>query len=322
MCPIYVCPRTKESLSECEDGLISADGTLYRFRGTRRLPDFLQDSITRQGFESAASYSGPDSAARYRNFLDWLFQTFDEDEATFRRRLVQKLNLGHGQRVLVTGCGLGDDIPPILEMVGSDGEVCAQDSSSEMIAAALMRMDKTGSGRQVQLSISDATQLPFLDNFFDGAFHFGGINLFGDIKSAIAEMNRVVKPGGRVVFGDESVAPWLRESEYGQISITNNALWGADSPIDMLPETAADVTQSWVLGNCFYVIDYRVSNDLPYMNMNVPHKGGRGGSMRTRHFGQLEGVTEESKRYVLEDAKRKGVSVHDWLEHAIKAQQT
>jgi hypothetical protein len=57
------------------------------------------------------------------------------------------------------------------------------------------------------------------------------------------------------------------------------------------------------------------------MNIDVPNKGRRGGSMRTRYFGQLEGVTEEIKKFVLDDAAKKGISVHDWLEQAIKEKQ-
>ena len=192
-----------------------------------------------------------------------------------------------------------------------------QDLSTEMAIAASNFVAPAHPMAKIYFSVSDATRLPFADNFFDGAFHFGGINLFDDVKLAISEMDRVVRPGGRVVFGDEGVAPWLRDAEYGRIAITNNSLWKADAPIGLLPGNAADVTLSWALGNCFYVISFEVSEKQPYMNMDVPHKGSRGGTMRTRYFGQLEGVTEVSKRFVLEDATRLGISVHDWLERAI-----
>ena len=135
------------------------------------------------------------------------------------------------------------------------------------------------------------------------------------------KMERVVKPGGRVVFGDEGVGPWLRNTEYGYIAINNISLWAATAPIDLLPRNSLDVHLSWVLGNCFYVIDFEVSDIGPFMNIDVPHKGRRGGSMRTRYFGQLEGVTEESKKFVLEDAERKKISLHDWLEQLIRDKQ-
>ena len=49
--------------------------------------------------------------------------------------------------------------------------------------------------------------------------------------------------------------------------------------ISHLPETATNVNVSWILGNCFYLIDFEVADTLPYMNMDVPHKGSRGGPM-------------------------------------------
>jgi hypothetical protein len=73
-----------------------------------------------------------------------------------------------------------------------------------------------------------------------------------------------------------------------------------------------------VLGNCFYVIDFEVSGIGPLMNLDVPHKGSRGGTMRSRYYGRLEGVTDATKRYVISDAKNKGISVHEWLEQSIE----
>ena len=316
---IYVCPKTKKVLSENNDGLLRDDGVLYPFvrRGDDvKIPDFLIDQESAK--QSSSMYDQSASAETYRNFLDWLFQTFNENEESFRANLAAKLKLKKGNRVLITGCGLGDDIRPIMEAVGSEGEVHANDLAAEMVIAASHNvMPHQANQNNIFLSVCDAQSLPFSDNFFDGAFHFGGINLFDDMKSSILEMERVVKPGGRVVFGDEGVAPWLRNIEYGRIAINNNSLWAAAVPLDLLPSHSMDVHVSWVLGNCSYVIDFEVSDTGPFMNMDIPHKGRRGGSMRTRYFGQLEGVTEESKKFVLEDAARKGINVHDWLEQVI-----
>ncbi len=138
------------------------------------------------------------------------------------------------------------------------------------------------------------------------------------MDKAIREMDRVVKSGGKVVFGDEGVAPWLRDTEYGKIAITNNKLWDAQAPLVLIPENAVNVNITWELGNCFYIISFMVSQSGPYMNLDVKHLGRRGGTMRTRFYGQLEGVTNESKKFVIEEARRKEVSVHDYLEMLIK----
>jgi hypothetical protein len=37
--------------------------------------------------------------------------------------------------------------------------------------------------------------------------------------------------------------------------------------------------------------------------------------MRTRYYGKLEGVTEETKIKIINEAKSIGISVHDWLEN-------
>ena len=73
--------------------------------------------------------------------------------------------------------------------------------------------------KSVCFTISNALDLPYKDDYFDAVFHFGGINLFGDVAVAIAEMDRVCKTGGNVLFGDESVASHLREHDYGKMFI-------------------------------------------------------------------------------------------------------
>lgn len=320
----YVCPKTKKSLclNSESTALITDEGTLYpvmnfwngipNFLATYALGDLQKINLD--------IYNQSFSVERYRNELNWLYTTFGEDEIEFRRRNVEKLQICRGQRILVTGCGLGSDLLPILEAVGAEGEVYAQDLAPEMVyASARYAASLSIDTGNIHFSISDAQNLPFPDDFFDGVFHFGGINLFDDIRLAIAEMSRVTKLGGRVVFGDESVAPWLRNTDYGRAAICNNSLWKVQTPIDLLPENATDVSLTWVFGNCFYLICFQVSAAGPFMNMNVPHIGPRGGSMSTRYFGQLEGVSVTTKMFVIEDAKKRNISVFEWLEEAIQA---
>ena len=171
----------------------------------------------------------------------------------------------------------------------------------------------------VTLSVADACALPFDDNSFDAAYHFGGINLFPDPARGIAEMARVVKEGGRVVFGDEGVAPWLKHTDYARMVVANNPLWEADSLIAQLPFSAVDVKQSWVLGNCFYVIEFTKRAAGPHIDPDVHHIGWKGGTMRTRHAGRVEGITPELKARLYAFAKSSGTSVHELLESAIAA---
>lgn len=324
----YVCPETFSALHETDDGLVRADGKLYPWLANpeasyRRVPQFL-DLVApgERQRTSLAMYDTGSAIEIYRNFLAWLFETFQTDDASFRTAMARRLGLLPGQCVLVTGCGLGDDIPAILDIVGNEGEVYAQDLSPAMIQSAVGEWTRARPdlARQVAFSTGNALKLPFPDGVFDAAFHFGGINLFDDIALGIAEMNRVVRVGGRVVISDEGVGPWLKATDYGRMVITNNGLWSHEAPLAKLPATAADVALTWVLGNCFWVIEFTVSKTFPELNPHVPHKGRRGGSMWTRHRGQLEPVTPETREKVIRAAAAAGVSVHDWLERALQEQ--
>lgn len=320
----YVCPETHEPLVATKDGLLRKDGKLHPFlpgAGGAGAPNFLHAAAPGENTQaSLAMYDTATATEIYRNFLDWLFATFRQDEATFRADMVAKLRLAPGARVVVTGCGLGDDIPAILDRIGADGEVHAQDLSPAMIVAAsdAWAGDHPDRASQVHFSSGDALRLPFPDGAFDAAFHFGGINLFDDVGRGLAEMARVVRPGGRVVVGDEGLGPWLRDTDYGRMVVANNRLWACQAPIDQLPPDAAEVSVNWLLGTCFWLIDFTVAGGPPQLDPHVLHKGWRGGSMWTRHTGQLEAVTPETRDRALAAARAAGLSVHDWLERALR----
>ena len=122
---------------------------------------------------------------------------------------------------------------------------------------------------------------------FRSVFHFGGINEFGEVGRALSEMTRVVTPGGKVVVGDEGIAPWLRRRVIGRILIRANPLYAHRPPLERLPENALDVSLHWIIGNAFYVIDYRVGDEPPPVDIDLPIPG-RGDSLRSRYYGPVD----------------------------------
>ena len=118
----YVCPVTRQLLYETDSGFVRSDGFQYPhvngWNGVR-IPDFVQSNeLGETGKKSIDMYNQSASVGMYRNFLSWLFETFAEDETNFRSGLLKKTKVKPGDRVLIIGCGLGDDIPPLLAALG------------------------------------------------------------------------------------------------------------------------------------------------------------------------------------------------------------
>ena len=265
-------------------------------------------------------FSIKNAAEIHDNALSWLFSTHNVNEKKLREDLIGKLKLKKGDKVLVTATGAGNDLEYIAKRIGQSGQIYAQDYAKEMLFAAYYRTKKILDFKKYKIffSVNDATNLPFKDNQFDATYHFGGINLYKNVKKGIDEMDRVTKPGGKVVFGDEGIAYWLKNTELGKSLITNNTLYNLNPPIDMIPLSARDVNLSWVINNCFYVIEYVVGSKNWDANIDIPHVGRRGGSIRTRHYGQLEGINPKLKNRFYKYLQDKNVSRVEFLEKIIK----
>ncbi len=307
------CARTP--LIHGPDGLACPNGHLFAFVACTDVPVFTDE------LEGANEYSQERAAEVHDNALRWVFKTFQSDEEGLRERLIARIGLKKGERMLVTGAGAGNDLPFLVSALSGKGDIYAQDIAKEMLLAGVSRYrtELEGSGVGLHFSVSDATNLPFADRFFDAAYHFGGINLFPDIAKGIAEMNRVVKPGGNIVIGDEGLAPWLVSTELGRMLVTNNALYARSAPLSALPVTARAVKLSWELSNCFYVIEFQASTEPLPVDIDVPHLGNRGGTIRSRYFGRLEGVDPALRDRIYQEAERRGMSRVAFLESALRA---
>jgi ubiquinone/menaquinone biosynthesis C-methylase UbiE len=73
-----------------------------------------------------------DGADAYDAGLRWLFASFGQDQVSFRRGLVDRLDLRPGMRVIETGCGTGQDSAEIAARIAPGGELYVQDLSIAM----------------------------------------------------------------------------------------------------------------------------------------------------------------------------------------------
>ncbi len=328
---VYVCPVSHSRLSvsgdepaeseEITEGeLVSEAGHHYSVR--RGVPIFLRsEMLSEMEQETQAEYDAS-AEQKYDAAVDWLFRSFYENEDNVREQMIDLLHLTPNARVLEIGSGTGRDSFRIARRLGEQGEFFVQDLSEQMVLKTHERLQaesgKLGLSASIDYFVSTARFLPFPDGFFDAVFHFGGFNNFSEPKKTLAEMTRIVKQDGRVVFGDEALPPWLEGTEFGEMIITNNPLFKHKVPLECLPQSAREVTLRWVLGGCFYLIDFKIGDGPPPADMDLPHKGWCGGTMRTRYYGRLEGVTPEAREMAIEAAKARGVSIHEWLDTLVR----
>jgi arsenite methyltransferase len=117
-----------------------------------------------------------------------------------RRRLVMAaLRAQPGEDVADIGCGPGFYLTELAEQVGLRGSVTGIDSASAMLAAAAQRTDRH---KNVALYRSDATSLPVPDHAFDALLSVQVLEYVPDVDAALAEIHRVLRPGGRAVLWD------------------------------------------------------------------------------------------------------------------------
>jgi demethylmenaquinone methyltransferase/2-methoxy-6-polyprenyl-1,4-benzoquinol methylase len=110
-----------------------------------------------------------------------------------------------GDRVLDVATGTGLVAAELLSRC--DCSVVAVDQSAEMLAAARFRFAAAGAG--VELRQAQAEQLPFADASFDALTFTYLLRYVDDPPATIAELARVVRPGGRIASLEFGVPPWL-----------------------------------------------------------------------------------------------------------------
>jgi ubiquinone/menaquinone biosynthesis C-methylase UbiE len=317
--------RAPESLSPLRlegNRLVSDNGRQFEIEND--VPNLLWPQKLSESEERTKAEYDRVAIQIYDTALEWQFAALYEDEDRVREQLVDMLDPRPGHCVLEVGCGNGHDSFRIARRLGTDGSLFLQDLSPMMVHSCVTRMEEHNRREPFKCnliySISNAVFLPFPDDFFDSVFHFGGFNEFSDKKKAAEEFARVVKPGGTVLFGDESVGPWLRGTEFGNIVTTNNPLFAHTLPLEVLPVSARSVNVRWIMANCFYAVTFQKGDGSPPLNLDLPHKGWRGGTMRSRYYGILEGVTPEAKDMVRRAAAKTGLSVHEWLDRLLRRQ--
>ena len=106
-------------------------------------------------------------------------------------------NVREGQRVLDVAAGTGDLARAFARQVGANGLVVHTDINEAMLRAGRDRL--TDEGLLLPTALCDAEGLPFADASFDVVSVAFGLRNMTHKERALAEMARVLKPGGRLL---------------------------------------------------------------------------------------------------------------------------
>src|SRR5210317_1131122 len=118
----------------------------------------------------------------------------------WKRYTIQHANARPGHVILDLAGGTGDLAREFARIVGERGRVVLADINAAMLEHGRRRLVDAGVAGNVELAQVDAEALPFADNSFDRVSIAFGLRNVTDKEGALAEMNRVLKPGGKVLI--------------------------------------------------------------------------------------------------------------------------
>jgi LmbE family N-acetylglucosaminyl deacetylase/SAM-dependent methyltransferase len=231
-----------------------------RLRLVRGVDDLLsygsrmtQADVPRTGFEAVDDQ--PD--------VSMLLSAMDETarwEATKTLRAWERgqLSLRPGQRLLDVGCGLGDAALALSIDLGAQGEIVGVDGSEVMLAEARVRA--AGASCRVRFIVGDAGDLDEPDASFDAVRSERMLQWVPDPGRAVAEMARVLRPGGVVCLtdsdwsslhfdvGDPDIARRVHETfgvDRARQTTVGGRLASLAEAVGLVPRAEMTATQVW-----------------------------------------------------------------------------
>src|SRR6266566_723565 len=138
------------------------------------------------------------------DLVGWFHDTFSfrGQWRELRQRTANLAQLQPGEQVLDVGCGTGTLAMEVARRVGRAGRVAGVDPGTEQIARARAKAARRHLPIEFQIGVIE--QLPFLDQTFDVVFSTLMMHHLPQSlkRQGLAEIARVLKPGGRLVIAD------------------------------------------------------------------------------------------------------------------------
>lgn len=117
----------------------------------------------------------------------------------WKRKTIELSGVRPGNKVLDLAGGTGDLTKAFAKRVGRDGKVVLADINESMVRVGRDRLINEGIAGNVDYTITNAEALAFPDNTFDVATIAFGLRNVTNKDKALAELCRVLKPGGQLL---------------------------------------------------------------------------------------------------------------------------
>ena len=166
---------------------------------------FARHRHSRSGEASVKETKGLIGSGGWRyDLMEWFIDAFvfHGQVRQLRQRTADLARLQPGDAVLDVGCGTGTLAMEVARRLGRAGRVAGIDPGTEQIARARAKAARRNAPIEFQIGVIE--QLPFPDQTFDVVFSTLMMHhLPAPLKrQGLAEIARVLKPGGRLVIAD------------------------------------------------------------------------------------------------------------------------
>jgi ubiquinone/menaquinone biosynthesis C-methylase UbiE len=141
-------------------------------------------------------------------------------------KVVEMLNGFQGGILLEAGCGTGNILSRLYKY--KKFQLCGLDISDKMIQVARRDLPQ-----DVLLKVGDAEFIPWPEDYFDIVLCNASFHHYPNPEKVLLEMKRVLKPAGKLVIGDPTAPPLIRQVLNFMLHICNNGDYRIYSPKEM-----------------------------------------------------------------------------------------
>lgn len=129
------------------------------------------------------------------------------------KEIISTLDFPIGSHGLDIGCGIGLQVPLLLQATGERGLVTGMDTSESFLETAKVLAIQTKISKQTNFHSCSWENLPFKSDTFDWAWSIDAVGYSGlESECIFQEIARVVKPGGNIVLAYWSSQTWFGSS--------------------------------------------------------------------------------------------------------------